>query len=302
MSERKSMREYLAAFLTASQYPEKAVSCLLSAYDAITSCPDTRSEWESALEAYRQDQNCDYNALRNTARSIALRLRFHPYTAELLLFLCLTRTLLERYRAEGIPEEIFADSVADLRWKLDECLEVYGICGAFVGEWFPGFFRMQRFAIGRLQYEWYPFGHTYEKNGISLKPNDRVLYLHIPRTGTPLAEKACDDSIRRAAEFFRSRYGIAGPLAFVCDSWLLYPPNRTILPEQSNIRCFMERFEIISSGEYGEDHPDLWRLFDRQYTGDPRTLPYDSSLRRAYVDHLMQGGKTGYGVGIFFVS
>lgn len=64
----------------------------------------------------------------------------------------------------------------------------------------------------------------------------------------------------------------------------------------------MNRFDIFSQGEFGENHPDLWRLFDRMYTGDPGTLAYDTSLRKAYVDRLRMGGKTGWGYGVFFYS
>ena len=49
----------------------------------------------------------------------------------------------------------------------------------------------------------------------------------------------------------------------------------------------------------GDDN--LWRIFDKRDTYDPKTLPRDTSLRRAYAEHLEKDGmKVGSGRGIFF--
>jgi hypothetical protein len=63
----------------------------------------------------------------------------------------------------------------------------------------------------------------------------------------------------------------------------------------------MARFDIYRWGVHGGHSSDLWRLFDTKEM-NPDRLPIDSSLRRAYVDHLKKGGKTGWGYGVIVAS
>ena len=190
--------------------------------------------------------------------------------------------------------------MCDLKWKLWECKAVKGSWGSFVAGWFPGFFNLTRFALGRLQFEIVEFDGEYEKDGKKLKKGDKVINVHIPRTLTPLDKKSRDDAYSQAAEFFRNMTDGA-PIAFVCSSWLLYPEAEKILPAHSNIRGFMADYDIIRSkvDEEGDYH-NMWRLFDMDFTGDFNDYPEDSSLRRAYKKFLLDGNRTGSGYGVFF--
>ena len=85
---------------------------------------------------------------------------------------------------------------------------------------------------------------------------------------------------------------------FVCHSWLLFSAHRKMLKPNSNIISFMDRFDLLESGEY-EDYNELWRIFDRRYNGDPDTLGRNSSLHRAYADRVKAGEKTGWGYGAY---
>ena len=189
--------------------------------------------------------------------------------------------------------QIYKDSMLDLKWKLDECKAVKGICGSFVAGWFPGFFNLTRFALGRLQFELVDFWLDYNDNGISLKKGDKVINVHIPRTGTPMDKESCDKSYAQAREFFKPQVGENCP--FICHSWLLYPENLEILPKHTNTYRFASEFYIAESAT--NDGEDLWRLFDTDEK-DPEKLPTNSSFRRNYVEHLKKGGKVGWGLGI----
>ena len=54
--------------------------------------------------------------------------------------------------------------------------------------------------------------------------------------------------------------------------------------------------DIVESG-VNRRGGDLWRLFDTDEK-DPEKLPADSSMRRAYVSHLKNGGNVGWGFGV----
>ena len=293
------MRDYLSWFMTVSAFPEGDAAFLLSTYDAVQANHLTATVWQEMLDAYEADLHCDFGLLLAEARRVGNALGIHAFTVELLLLLCCTRRAKAAYAEEGLSEELFRHTMLDLRYKLEECKAVYGICGTFVAHWFAGFFHLTRFAFGRLQFEILPFGRAYSQNGKTLNEDSPVINMHIPRTGTPLSPAGCDEAFRLAADFFRPRIG-EHPLVFVCHSWLLYPAQREFLSPKSNLIAFMDRFELLEGKDYEDSHPHLWRLFDRNYDGNPDHLPYDTSLRRAYVDRIKQGGKTGEGYGLFF--
>ena len=263
----------------------------------IASSPESSKLWEQAIDIYRENINCDFRKIVFLADRAGELLGIHSYTAELLIFLCLTKYLREEYEKRGVDISIFENTVLDLRYKTEECKLVKGIVGSFVAEWFFKFFDMTRFALGRLQFQIIALGHTYEKDGITLTPETKVIDVHIPRSLQPLDEKSCDEAFAQAKAFFADEVGEI--CAFVCHSWLLFPEHETILSHESNVYKFMKRFDIIKSG-YSHSRGDLWRLFDTDEK-DPEKLPADTSMRRAYVSHLKNGGKTGWGFGVFLL-
>ena len=287
------MREYLESFMTECGYPDESKIELIAAFDKLTSNGGTA--FYSLINAYANSYNVDYTAALSTVREIAASVDVHKYTAELLLFLCYTQALRKHYENADIPLDIYHNTVLDLKYKLDECMCVYGVCGSFVAYWFPGFFKLERFALGRLQFELVPLGVNYSKDGVNLSPDSKVINVHIPRTCTPLYRDVVVESYRLAAEFFHPVLGDA--IVFVCNSWLLFKRHEELLREGANLRHFIKDYELVSSGEY-KDYSEVWRLFDTMYNGDADLLPADTSLRRAYVDLIKRGEPTGWGRGI----
>lgn len=190
--------------------------------------------------------------------------------------------------------------MCDLKYKMLECRLVKGTVGIFVPFWFFGFFKLERFALGRLQFEVIPFCYDrYEIDGAVIKKNDPVINVHIPRTTTPLDYESVQAAYAQAAAFFKNELG-ERPLFFVCYSWLLDPINDRLLSQTSNIRRFTQDFQVIHVDKNTENnHLDLWRLFDMDYPGTIDAYPGDTSFRRAYKEFLKQGGVTGSGYGIY---
>ena len=209
----------------------------------------------------------------------------------------MTRRMREYYVQRGIDLFVFDNTILDLRYKLEECKLVKGIRGTADSKWFIGFLRLARFALGRLQFEVIELGYNYNGHGVSLTPESKVVNIHIPRSQAPLTPESCDEACKMAKEFLKGQYD--EPCGFVCRSWLLFPLHKEFLPKHTNTYKFCTRFEVIASGTYKED-THLWRLFDTDEKNYER-LPTDTSIRRAYVEHLKNGGKTGWAIGIFFL-
>ena len=204
------------------------------------------------------------------------------------------------YRAKGIDDEVYIASMRELRvWGLT-CLRERGHIGFYEWGWFTNFLSAGIVRLGRLEFHEIPFhipgreGDSYAHAGLCSKTGDRVVNIHIPEDG-PLAPALVQDAFRRAYRYFMR----SGPALFVCDSWLLWPGNYDFLPEDSNIRAFMDCFHILSRDDR-RFAGDLWRVFGHRDSYDPASLPRDTGLRRAMADYLAaHDGVTGTGYGVF---
>lgn len=292
------MRKYLENALKYFDYDTNDAAFLLKTYDKIEADPEALSLWNDAVAIYENDFTCDQSEIIKLAARVAAKLRINEYTTDLLIYLCLTGHAKQVYEEHGLSEELFKNTMLDLRYKLEECKAVKGVIGTFVVPWFGGFFDLHRFAFGRLQFEVMPFEKNYEKDDKKLTPQSKVINVHIPRTGTPLSPDLCEAAFAEAESFFANE--VDKNVAFVCHSWLLYPENKNILSPHTNTYKFMERFDIIES-EDDKDGNDLWRLFDTDER-NPDRLPATSSMRNAYISHLKNGGRVGSGYGVFFAK
>ena len=290
------MKTYLQKFFKDFDYSPDDADFLLAAYDKIMANPEAAALFKQAVATYEANIDCDYNSLTAQVKQASRLVGVHNHTADLLLFICLSKHLRKTYAERGIDDAIWHDSMLDLRYKLEECKLVRGVRGMFVAFWMPGWFKMTRFALGRLQFEVVDFGREYQKNGISLGKESKVLNMHIPRSGQPLSPALYEDSFARAKEFFKDQLQ-GEKVPFVCHSWLLYPCMTEFVSVGSNVLRFMKEFEILSW-----DHSDgesLWCLFDTAER-NPDRLPTDTTLRRAFVERLKSGGRVGWGYGILF--
>lgn len=291
------MQEYVKAFLDKFDYLPEDRAVLCDALDKIVADEVQYAQFLTLLKTYQADAACDKGALREQMQGISSCVGIHQYTGDLLLYICLSKYLEEHYKKAGLSLDIYQNSVYDLKYKLAECRAVYGVCGSFVGGWFDRFFDMTRFAFGKLQFELIEFGDHYQKGDLVLSPQQAVINVHIPRTGSKLDRESMHAAYAQAAAFFAPTLG-EGAVVFVCESWLLFPPNLDMLRKESNLFAFISQYDIYKSGEY-EDHHDLWRLFDMNYTGDADKLPQDTSLRCAYVARIKRGEATGWGRGVY---
>ncbi|MCL2546492.1 MAG: acyltransferase domain-containing protein [Oscillospiraceae bacterium] len=228
----------------------------------------------------------------------AKELGVHEYTFALYLLVISAKKLRERYDEQGISDEIFWDSLMDIKYKMRECQEVHGIIGTFVFGWFSGFYRMQRFALGRMQYDIakYWWKTPYENGDLHIEKGYPILSCHIPSSGEPLTKAVRLDSYRRAYEFTAGMDGYR-PLVIICDTWLFYPEHKNFLPKNSNILDFMDDFTIVEHVET-DGFPDAWRIFAAASKLPPEQWPTDTSLQRAFAERVRAGLPTGLGRGL----
>lgn len=218
----------------------------------------------------------------------------HRYTVDMVFVLSCSERAHKIYASRGIPDEIYFDTMADAKYKLEECKNVYGVLGTFVGWWFKKHCLADLVALGRVQFEKIPF--PYESYGDVLKRGDTVYNFHVPASGS-LDKASLIDSFKRAYSFYSSelKNGIM-PIYF--SSWLIYPPTAALYKSGSNLESFYELFDIIDTDK-DEKNRDAWRVFNQQVTNENiSTLPENTSLQRSLKAYLGAGNCMGKGIGV----
>ena len=290
-------REYLLDFLRKFEFVDEARCALEEAFDRLFADRDAPRLFEEILARYEHNPDGKASFLIESSDRIAEKCGVHRYTLYLLMWILLSESSKKVYAERGVSEEMWRSNMRDLRYWCDHCFLVKGVYGTAWPEWPVRFFAATRFTFGKLEFETDRLGKEYVKGCICLHPDDKVIFIHIPRTGGRLSPEEVDASAQAASAFFKERYGIKD-VVFACHSWILYPVNKEILSERSNLYSFLSRFEVIDVVEDTE-YRDLWRLFDTDYRGDPDELPCDTSLRRAYAQRVREHKPLGVALGVW---
>ncbi len=283
------MKEQFTAMLESFEYSEKEIAELSCSYEKIIASDVARSELEELVSAYRDRGELDVPTLKEKAVKIGEAIGIHEYAARLICFLALVPYSRPYFDAEELSYTEWYDSMMDLKWKLRECVAVYGIYGTFV-DWFRDFYFARRVTFGRLQFNLTKVPSDFCNGNICVKKGDLALTVHIPAdTRTPFTAENRLASYKRAEKYF-SKFFDGKPVLFSCATWLFNPAHEQILPESSNIRSFMNEF-VIDDATLKDGIDNVWRIFNvRPYDGNPDLLPEDTSMMRAYKKHLQKGG------------
>ena len=285
--------------LTKHGYSKEAVAGIKRLEKMIDDDSELSSETDRIVYDYAASGKTGLEeALRRMRQACAAR-GIHEYSSDLLLVINGLPYLHEKYKAAGIPDEVFFDTMDDIRCKVNECIECKGIVGTFVAVWYEVFYTMRCFSYGRFQYE--NVIHDGEDIKLScgkvLKNGGRYINIHIPSNGIPLTDGVRMESYRKAYPHVAHMFG-DGIVIFGCFSWLLFDKHRIFLPKDMNIRRFMDDFEMISVHET-EKFDDAWRVFGKYADLPANEYPTDTRLRAAYAKWLSDGNGTGEGFGLF---
>lgn len=196
----------------------------------------------------------------------------------------------EKYKEMGISESIFSDTMKCFTRFVGEHRESYGQIGFDRDFWTGRQLSLQLFRLGELEFEKCIFH------------GEPVISIHIP-SDADFSREQCCASIKNAVCFFDSQYRKYGNLCgapdfskvpYICESWLLSPALKTLLPPHSKIIRFQEMFDICSVNE--EDMSFVEWVYKR------RDLPFDqlpenTSLQKNMKTYLLSGGRVGEACG-----
>ncbi len=291
------MISYLKSFLVKYQFQKEAEDVLLSSLESLLNDKIANKLLNNAIDDYKQSVKIDYEAYLAELELISKKVGVNVFVSHLLFFILLTPQLQVYYKQSGYSQEMCDATILDLRYKMLECSLIKGVYGTFVPKWFIGFFTLEKFTLGRLQFRIIHYPINTVVDGVELTEKTPFIDVHIPRSGAKLDYNEVHKSYKMAVEFFKDKFNLETPV-FFCSSWAMYPENLKVLKPDSNMAKFINDYKIVKVYEY-ENYSEVWRLFDTEFTGEIDKLPADTSLRQAYIDWIKQGKKTGGAIGVF---
>ncbi len=292
--------DFLFDFMDRYNYPEIAKTEFTRVMRRLDDEKAFGDEVDEAVNTYMNNDDAELNDALAKMTAIAEKYNENEYTMHFIFLLNIMPILKQRYLDNGYSEELFYDGADDLRCKLLECIKCKGVPGTFVASWNHGFLKMQRFALGRFQYEHRTYDEDFDFTtscGKVLKDGDLMINFHIPSSGISLTDDVRLASYKKAYNFYKDLFP-DGKVVFCVHSWLLFPKNSEILPPTSNIIRFLNDFEIVS-WEEKDEFGDAWRIFGADADKAPEDLPRNTSLERSFADWLIAGKKTGAALGVF---
>lgn len=201
------------------------------------------------------------------------------------MLFCLSRCAARAhglYRARGIPEEIYTQTMEFLSRFAESDFNKYGRPCFRWGWWFYRQLALLEFRIGALEYEM-----TRTETGA------RALSLHIP-AGADLSRASLCASLRAADAFFAEFFPQFDGTEKYCDSWLLSPVLPALLPQDSHILQFQSGFEIVRHDPSSSAALD-WIFPDGSLP--PERLPEGTLLQKKVKALLLAGGSLGCTLG-----
>ena len=179
-----------------------------------------------------------------------------------------------------LPREVFIDTMKCFTRFVQEYFQSYGAYGFDRGFWTTRQINARLFRLGELEYELLQEG------------DNRSVALHIP-SDCRLESALLNESIDRAKEFLAAYFPEWQDAPMTCESWLLSPALKELLPPDSRILRFQRAFDLIPGADDEREAVLQWvyHLAPPQQRGiSLNDLPEDTSLQRNMKRFLLCGG------------
>ncbi|HEY5980627.1 MAG TPA: acyltransferase domain-containing protein [Microlunatus sp.] len=201
---------------------------------------------------------------------------------ELLALIACIDEVRAYHASRGIGADDSWRALSDLGQQVFVHRLTYSTYGLHTHDWLRVAWSGALYWLGRLQF-------NLQRD--PLEPGEAgtwVLSTHIPRSG-PLTPAEVDASFAAAQAFFAEHFDDFSVHAFHCHSWLLDPRLAAALPATSNMAQFQRRWTL--AGESGNGDEDaVFFTFARRPPVDLASLPRETTLQRAILDRIADGG------------
>ena len=156
-------------------------------------------------------------------------------------------------------------------------------------EWIDSILELKVIKLGELQFE---ITKEMEIKEIVEKPI--FINVHI-REGSDLSEVKCEESYDMAIEYYRKYYDFSN-VVFICCSWLINKKLNNILPNDSNIIKFQNKYKELFV--YENEIQAEERVFG-EFLEDKTDYIEETSLQKKLKKELIKNEKYGTALGYF---
>lgn len=235
---------------------------------------------EKTLEDLKKSYYEDFTRFKSIIRNEKER----PFLA-LKVYLELALNTYNEYMNRKIPEEIYLDSMKDIRIWANDYKKKHGVWGIDELDWLAESLDLKVIRLGRLQYE----KVRANKNFGPIKEGEEFLSVHIPED-SKLDLKDVEKSLDLAREFYKDQ----GIKYFYCKSWLLSLNLDWVLNKDSNIVKFRDKFTHI---EMSFNTPQAEERIFSKVLEDKSFYPEETSLQKNAKKAILEGLDIGVGSG-----
>jgi hypothetical protein len=192
-----------------------------------------------------------------------------------LLALVASADDVRRFHADrGVPPGESASGLRDLGEQVAVHRRTYGEFGLHTQGWLVCVWSGAYFWLGRLAFNLMRLDGRW------------VLDTHIPESG-PLTPASVDASAARARVLFGRCFADLPATELHCYSWLLDPHLAEVLPADSNLVRFQQRWKLYGEPDPGDDDAVFFVFRRRGVRAAERGgLPRDTRLQRAVLDRV----------------
>ncbi len=187
----------------------------------------------------------------------------------------------ELYKEKGILDSVFIDTMKCFYRFTKETEKSVGKFSFDRSFWVGRQLSLTLFRIGELEYELYDDGKV------------KDVSLHVP-SDADLSPDKIDESIANARRFLEKYFPDFKNQRFVMNSWLLSPELKDILPENSRIIEFQNRFDVVELKP--SDSYKFW-VYGSE-TVKPSDYSEDTTLCRGIKKLILSGKDFHEGFGI----
>ena len=189
---------------------------------------------------------------------------------------------------QGLEEEVWIDTMGCYTRFVREHFSSFGCYGFDRGYWTIRQRDAKLFRLGQLEYE-------------LLRGEDGApsIALHIP-TDACIETEGINESLDRARSFLKKHFPEWADAPIKCESWLLSPALKGLLPAGARILRFQAAFDLTETEPEANDVLQwVFGLAESQKASARlEDLPEDTSLRRNAKAFLLDGGRIGTATGL----
>ena len=205
------------------------------------------------------------------------------------------------FDSKNIPNNIFYDSLDDLNFRINRYYDTNDEYGVSERDalWLRFIYKGEIFDLGSLRFQKFHFSYAeIERAGYDYMPlsdymkkrfpeGEPIINVHI-QTNADLQPEKIEESFEMAHDFFTTYFPEHKYTFFTCRTWMLYPPTQEILPTNSNITAFANRFDIIATNQNAKQALD--RIYGTSDMAVIKAMDKPSSLAKMAYKNLEKLG------------